>query len=322
MSSEIINLNNSTPAAPSGAINVAWQKGSSSGNDPATGVPIYPVTASVPIARGSELGVVQPDGTTIDVNGSGVISVPTATTSQLGLVKPDGTTITISGGVISASGGGGGGTGWGGGEAAFTTPVLSNFTQDNFGTTGTSTVAETFSASGVSAIRLRERGAGGNTNHLRNLLVSIPTTTSKWAVTARLRCQTTVGTWHDLGLVLKDSVSGKCIQYGWGADTGAPFVYVTWASTNSIPASASADTLTTVSRMPYDIWLQIYYDGTNLNFNYSRDGQYFITCKQTTATSYLTNPANQCGIGINPNNSYNVLVETVLECFSFSVVNV
>ncbi len=121
MSSEIINLNNSTPAAPSGAINVAWQKGSSSGTDPATGVPIYPVTANVPIATTSKVGVVQPDGATVDVNGSGVISVPTATTSQLGLVKPDGTTITISGGVISAAGGGGGG--WGNGEASFSLPA-------------------------------------------------------------------------------------------------------------------------------------------------------------------------------------------------------
>lgn len=54
-------------------------------------------------ATTSQLGVVKPDGTTIDVS-SGVISVPTATTGALGLVKPDGTTITISSGVISSSG--------------------------------------------------------------------------------------------------------------------------------------------------------------------------------------------------------------------------
>jgi hypothetical protein len=51
-------------------------------------------------------GIVQPDGSTVDVSGAGVISVPTATTLKLGLVKPDGVTINISaGGVISTSGG-------------------------------------------------------------------------------------------------------------------------------------------------------------------------------------------------------------------------
>jgi hypothetical protein len=47
VSSEIIDLNNTTPAAPGGSVNVQWQKGASSGNDPATGLPIYPVSAYV-----------------------------------------------------------------------------------------------------------------------------------------------------------------------------------------------------------------------------------------------------------------------------------
>jgi len=68
-----------------------------------------PTTVSeASIATTSAVGVVQPDGETIDVTGEGVISVPTATTSVLGLVKPDGTTITITDGVITAEGDGGG----------------------------------------------------------------------------------------------------------------------------------------------------------------------------------------------------------------------
>jgi hypothetical protein len=63
---------------------------------------VIEITNTLPIATTSSLGVVEPDGVTIDINPEGVISVPTATTSSLGLVKPDGTTITISGGVISA----------------------------------------------------------------------------------------------------------------------------------------------------------------------------------------------------------------------------
>ena len=61
-------------------------------------------SSTVPTATTSVLGIVKPDGATIDVS-SGVISVPTATTSLLGLVKPDGSTVTIAGGVISAAAG-------------------------------------------------------------------------------------------------------------------------------------------------------------------------------------------------------------------------
>jgi hypothetical protein len=46
--SEVINLNNATPAAPSGSLNVTWQKGASTGTDGATGLPIDPVSASLP----------------------------------------------------------------------------------------------------------------------------------------------------------------------------------------------------------------------------------------------------------------------------------
>lgn len=61
----------------------------------------------LPVATTSAVGVVEPDGVTVDVDGTGKISVPTATSSALGLVKPDGTTITIDGtGKISAAAGG------------------------------------------------------------------------------------------------------------------------------------------------------------------------------------------------------------------------
>jgi plastocyanin len=65
---------------------------------------------SLPTATTTVLGGVKVDGTTVTINGSGVISastsysLPTATTTVLGGVKVDGSTITINGsGVISAS---------------------------------------------------------------------------------------------------------------------------------------------------------------------------------------------------------------------------
>jgi hypothetical protein len=70
----------------------------------------YLTANTIPTASTAVLGGVKVDGTTITINGSGVISgantyiLPTATTSVLGGVKVDGTTITINGsGVISGA---------------------------------------------------------------------------------------------------------------------------------------------------------------------------------------------------------------------------
>ena len=72
-----------------------------------TGV-ISSVVPTAGVGAGGTLGGVKVDGSTISINGSGVISstytLPTANTSVLGGVKIDGSTITINGsGVISAT---------------------------------------------------------------------------------------------------------------------------------------------------------------------------------------------------------------------------
>ena len=64
---------------------------------------------TLPTASTTVLGGVKVDGSTITINGSGVISgastysLPTATTTVLGGVKIDGSTITINNGVITAA---------------------------------------------------------------------------------------------------------------------------------------------------------------------------------------------------------------------------
>lgn len=75
--SEIINLNTTTPVAPTTPgpnQNVTWQKGPSSGIEPSTGLPVYPVTAAPQPATPTLLGVVMPDGITITVDDTGTIS--------------------------------------------------------------------------------------------------------------------------------------------------------------------------------------------------------------------------------------------------------
>jgi len=67
-----------------------------------------PGAYTLPTASSSVLGGVKVDGSTIIINGTGIISapaytLPTATSSVLGGVKVDGTSITISNGIISGS---------------------------------------------------------------------------------------------------------------------------------------------------------------------------------------------------------------------------
>ncbi len=92
MPTQTINLNNTTPAAAAGALNVEWQADPPSLN-PAT---VRNVSACVPAATSAQLGVVQPDGVTVLVSGVGEISIPAATAAKLGLVQPDGATVLIS----------------------------------------------------------------------------------------------------------------------------------------------------------------------------------------------------------------------------------
>lgn len=47
MPAEVINLNDTNPAAPTGKSNVKWQKGSQTGTDSSSGYPVFPVSAYI-----------------------------------------------------------------------------------------------------------------------------------------------------------------------------------------------------------------------------------------------------------------------------------
>lgn len=79
---EIINLNDASPAAPSGKTDIKWQKGPQSGTDPTTGYPIFPVSAYMPLMVGDSGS----GGT------SGAVPAPTAGDAAAGkFLKADGT---------------------------------------------------------------------------------------------------------------------------------------------------------------------------------------------------------------------------------------
>jgi hypothetical protein len=72
---QIINLNDSAPAAPANSVNGKWQKGATTGVDPSTGLPIYPASVYLSAATLSTLGLVKPDGVGIGIDASGKISL-------------------------------------------------------------------------------------------------------------------------------------------------------------------------------------------------------------------------------------------------------
>lgn len=77
--SEVINLNNTSPAALTGTKNVTWQKGAQTGVDPATGLGIFPVSAAFDATQ--TIGLVLDGGLTPPTTGpKGFIRIPFACT--------------------------------------------------------------------------------------------------------------------------------------------------------------------------------------------------------------------------------------------------
>jgi hypothetical protein len=105
MATQIINLNDTTPAAPSDTLNVKWQADAASLDETVA----RNVSAYVPAATSASLGLVRPDDATIDVAANGVISVPVLTGDsgaggKIGLVPAPAAGDAAAGKVLKADG--------------------------------------------------------------------------------------------------------------------------------------------------------------------------------------------------------------------------
>lgn len=193
-----------------------------------------------------------------------------------------------------------GGSNFGNGEATFTAPNLATFSDDNF---GGSTSATTITPQGVTAILFTNPGSNGsNTNNLVSLLQSIPTPANPWTVTARIRIDSVIMHYDSFGLVMKDTISGNYQSFAVGGDTGVgqALSSIGWISATHW----NGDTQIPMSNwqiIPYDIWLRWQYDGTNVNYYVSRDGNTFALIYSATMGSLLPNNPSQIGIGMNTN---------------------
>lgn len=275
----------------------------------------YTGSAWEPVASGGGGGMTNPMTTEGDI----IIGASSGTPARLA-AGTSGYVLTSNGSGAEPSwqAAGGGGSGFGNGEASLTAPVLSSFTEDNF---GESTTASTITPGGITAVLLSDPGLSGNNNALRSLLVSIPTPGSPWTLTARLRFDTVLTNFMSFGIVLKDSTSGKYMLFGWGADVGI-IQEVDFNNANSFNTDFNVFPSIYGSSFPTEGWWRWQYDGTNLNYLWSRDGNAFALLRQTALGSiFLPNAPSEAGIGLNANN--NITESPInpmnLLCFSFSL---
>ena len=220
-------------------------------------------------------------------------------------------TVDSKGRITAASNGSGGGGGFGNGEATFTAPTLGSFTNDNF---GGSTAVSTITPSGSTAIILTDPGLIGNTNALRSILIPITTPANPWTMTARLRLDTVIQSYMSFGVVTKDSTGGKYILWGWGSDTGTN-QWTYWNNANSFNNDGTPYSPRWTMDM-FNGWWQLKYDGTNLLYNWSQDGNYFTTFRSTAILAFLANNPDHVGFGMNVNNGN---FNQAMECFSFTL---
>lgn len=242
-----------------------------------------------PKATSSTPGIVQTDGSTI-TNASGTISCTTATTSQLGCVKPDGSTVTISGGVISATGGGGGGgsaVAPTSGLAASAPPTVGSLTWINQGSA---------TASNPNGNLLLTAPANA-TDSIRMLVKSLPATPYTFTIGYVIDSWTLPATLNT-GICIRDSSSGRLIQWGTVATSGVAYgIYVQyWNSATSWSSAPKSSSMNGTLGLSSVFFYRITDDGTNLTFSFSISGQTFTTFYgPVSRTAWLSSP-NQIGI--------------------------
>lgn len=196
------------------------------------------------------------------------------------------------GGSWNKFGGGGGGGGGNAYEITWTSPTLSNFAQQNF---GTSTLATTNSLGGIT---LSDPGTGGNTNSHRQLLIAVPGST--WTAIGRICRNVPLVNFIGGGLSVRNSTSGKSSLFGASGDDGGILGFVNFANDTTF----NNDGPFSGEEKPSDFWIKIQNDGTNINVFYSKNGSTFVLVQsQAIASTFLAAAPTHVGFGINSNNS-------------------
>lgn len=121
-----------------------------------------------------------------------------------------------------------------------------------------------------------------------------PATPWTFIVGMLLNCR--IGNFVHSGAIIRDSGTGKLIQYGPGTASGIAINLDYWNSPTSFSTAASE-----VTWDPSVIFYKITDDGTNHTYYLSDDGIHWQQFFQASRTTFLANP-NEIGVSIDPEN--------------------
>jgi hypothetical protein len=191
----------------------------------------------------------------------------------------------------SSSGGGGGG---GGGvlldKDRFAPPYVSDFPTI---LATNSTNPNTYWGTSIGLVI----GSGVNftsADQVRGIVKPLPS--GNWTVTARFRSNHRGLGYETLGLILRDSTSGKIIQFGHDST----YMDIIWWNSQTSYNTAVWASQNYTAGLPE--WFRIAYDGTNLNYYLSVDGTYWTLLYSESITAF-TPSLNQVGFGLHVNHN-------------------
>jgi hypothetical protein len=136
---------------------------------------------------------------------------------------------------------------------------------------------------------------GGDTQ--RFAVRTLTTPASAWTLVVRMEYNLPRVSFGQMGIALRDTVSGRCQTFGVASSDGQTYV----SNFNGLSGFSS----TPASFTPNGVfpWYRVVFDGTNLIYSVSKNGKQWLRVLSQAATAWLTNRPNQVGVGISYNNT-------------------
>lgn len=193
----------------------------------------------------------------------------------------------------------------GGGDLveAITKPSASAFTLDPVG--ANSVMEDT-----NNGVRVRDFHVTGNDNKL-TYGYQAPAG-SNWRVKGKFRRSVRVA-WTGWGIIVANFSGNKHCIFGpkYGGDGIGRYRFGAYNSFIDI------DTWTQLECPEY-FWLKVEYDGTNVSYFISYDGDFWSKLYQETVAAFYGSAPDRVGFGVNCNHAGNDYVEPAIECLSWT----
>ncbi|MCD2175035.1 hypothetical protein [Rhizobium sp. C4] len=170
-------------------------------------------------------------------------------------------------------------------KAAVVKPTASAFTMR---TSTTAPTGSAISATGRGMLLSTTASPSG-----KNLLAETALPSGHWQATMLGVYTGPLSNWTSISFGIRDTTNNRAITLGLGSNNGSStrFDYVKFNGGIGLDNYVGDTPLTDVG-LPYPtepIWSRLTYDGTNLIWAFSQDGEHFTTAFSVSATDYLTN---------------------------------